>query len=55
MELKIKDGQAKITGELMQTEPFLINFPSLIERTGYLSDGRAVYTLTYLIKEVEKQ
>ena len=48
----IQDCKAIIKTEFRRTEEFSLTFPNLIERTGQAEDGRGVYTLTYLVKEV---
>lgn len=48
----IQNGNAVIKTDLRKTEDFSLLNPSLIERSGQLEDGRGVYILTYLVKEV---
>jgi hypothetical protein len=54
MEMEIiQNGNVIIKTDFRETEDFSLLQPALIERTGQIEDGRGVYTLTYLIKEIK--
>jgi len=36
------------------TETFDLKSPELISKTGMVLDGRSVFTLTYLVKEIKR-
>jgi hypothetical protein len=48
----IQNGNAVIKTDFRKTEDFSLLQPALIQRTGQIEDGRGVYTLTYLVREI---
>lgn len=55
MKLKVNNNKAVIESEFCITEPFKLEEPTMLARTGMVESGKGVYILTYILDETKKE